>query len=78
VYEKVLKAATKRVIPEMRRWSVSEKVTLKLEGDADGAIKLWRCGDYLYDPGATEKSEHLRAKTLLNEKGVVVHFRSII
>jgi predicted ATPase len=72
VYEKAIKAATEEGYTRDAALACEREGDYKKSsGDADGAIKLWRRAITLYDQwGATEKSEDLRAKALLNEKGV--------
>jgi predicted ATPase len=72
VYEKAIKAATEEGYTRDAALACEREGDYKKSnGDVDGAIKLWRRAITLYDQwGATEKSEDLRAKALLNEKGV--------
>jgi predicted ATPase len=72
VYEKAIKAATEEGYNRDAALACEREGDYKKSSeDVEGAIKLWRRAITLYDQwGATEKSEHLRAYALLNEKGV--------
>jgi tetratricopeptide (TPR) repeat protein len=80
VYDKAIKAATEEGYTRDAALACEREGDYKNStGNADGAIRLWRRAITLYDQwGATEKSEHLRAKALLNEKGAEAYLsRSI-
>jgi predicted ATPase len=80
VYEKAIKAAMEEGYNRDAALACEREGDYKKSsGDVDGAIKLWRRAITLYDHwGATEKSEHLRAYVLLNEKAADGHTSSTI